>query len=682
MNFRVLRQHMFRTRLGAPDPKDVGDEVRISQLNISKKLMEQGVIGRIENDGVVAASSVQLGGTTTTRVGVYMHTSRCYSGGRLHIYQMAWTMAKMGAEVFLITDASPIWKQDYPPLPNLNICDNSVRLKAPEDLDLLFTDGKGSSGLFSIEYKRKHPFIPLIVINFETPNWVQVFDPITANKMTQTKTVMAQADMLICNSDESLKFLREYMDVKRLTGIVPPAVNTFAVNKHGVNPLTSKQQQTPYVVWSARSSRYKGAHVIINAVMQYKNPLNLVMIGQRGNAAHAKYTQGHEIITFKQPINDAQKMALMRDAVCVAAPSKFEGFGMVPGEALCNGTPVVVYSLPVLHQNYGERLIYAKWGDTEDFAKVLYSTIEKKISVDPVAQEEACTKYGFKAMKQSMLKIPYFNFNKRRVSAQMICYYGQSVQEAIAGVYDHVDEVLISHGPTKLWKDTPGDNSLELIKAFPDKDNKIKLIEKPLWENKQEMRQACQKIMTGNYLLIVDADEIYHNLDKWIEKAPDFGCPRWVHFWHDLNHEVVDASGDRRWGLQHELGGCSHNHLRWARWRASNKWSGGKGTVALGANGRFLSSTSATRTAVAASPETCIYHLGHVLPKSLMQSKHDFYLTRDGRDAGRVKRSKAWHDWNGALGNCGDGMISRVNWELPELVKQAFDKVMGVYLEK
>jgi len=362
----------------------------------------------------------------------------------------------------------------------------------------------------------------------------------------------------------------------------------------------------------------------------------------------------------------------MAGAKCVAAPSKFEGYGMVPAEALCNGTPVVVYDLPVLREEYGERLIYVPWGKDKAFAKKLHETVDNPPAVD---KEAARKDYGMDAMARQLRGLPYLNLKRRRVSAQMICYYGPTVQEAIASVYPHVDEVIIAHGPTELWKNVPPDNSLELIQEMPDPDKKIQLIQKDVWENKREMRRACQRKMTGNYLVIVDADEIYHDLDKWIAKAPDYGCPRWVHFWHDSQHYVVDNPGMERWGKPHPLGGGTHNHLRWCYWRYSYEWSSHRGTVAIDKNKSRLCSGFHTKQATEACPECCIYHLGHVLPPDLMTAKHQFYLQRDGRDPGRVQRMKAWHKWKGELGDCGDGCIREVDWELPKLVLDAFDKI-------
>jgi len=58
-----------------------------------------------------------------------------------------------------------------------------------------------------------------------------------------------------------------------------------------------------------------------------------------------------------------------------------------------------------------------------------------------------------------------------------------------------------------------------------------------------------------------------------------------------------------------------------------------------------------------------------------MQEKHNFYLQRDGKDAGRVRRKEAWHSWNGKTGEQGDGVVRKVDWALPSLVQQAFAKM-------
>jgi glycosyltransferase involved in cell wall biosynthesis len=596
-----------------------------------------------------------------------MHTSAFYSGGRLHMYQFGWTLASLGAEVYLITNRNPMWRNDYPQLKNFRIVNlkDPHSIKPPEDLDLIVTDGKSAPGTWAKNEKARKPHIPLICLNFETPNWVKKLAP-KVGGMPKLEGIFSMADLLLCNSKESLKWLGEYMDLgDKRTGVLHPAANTFALSGKCDNPFDTDR---PYIVWSSRASRYKGAHVVAKAVEDYPGVLDCVMIGKPNTVPRS--TQDHRFITFDTPINDAQKFRLMKDAQCVAAPSLFEGYGMVPAEALCAGSPVVVYDLPVLRQEYGDRLVYAKHGNVDDFKLHLYAVLANRPEVD---QEDAVQTYVMPAMRKTVSDLPFVNLNKRRIGASMICYYGPTVQEAIASVYPHVDEIRIAYGPTELWADIPPDNALELIRSFPDPDKKIEVITKPVWKNKGEMRAATTTGMDASHLLIVDADEIYYNLDLWLERDIEFGCPRWVHFWHDLEHYVVDAPGQKRWGFPHELGGSQHWHFRYARWRASNKWKP-KGTYAVGVGGCKVHTKEQTDNAVKKCPEACIFHLSHVLQPAIMRAKHEFYRERDGDNAGRKQREAAWHNWNGQLGDCGDGVIRAVEFDVPELVKQAYEK--------
>jgi hypothetical protein len=197
-----------------------------------------------------------------------------------------------------------------------------------------------------------------------------------------------------------------------------------------------------------------------------------------------------------------------------------------------------------------------------------------------------------------------------------------------------------------------------------------------LWKDKSEMRTWCHQNSIGNRMLIVDADEIIVGLGAWLELDPQRGSPRWFNFWHNKDHYVEDMPGMKRWGKSLDgLPGGTHVQHRWSWWRNGCHFPGGKGTLAHDARNSSLSSYEASVRAVKACPTTIIYHLGHVLTPEMMQAKHDFYLARDGADAGRIARKNIWHNWKGELGDCGDGFIHKVTHELPDVVLEAFDAI-------
>jgi glycosyltransferase involved in cell wall biosynthesis len=681
MFYRVLKEHDFTTQTGTKVRKAVGEIVEVMTRVDAERLIAKGVIGSWKTSyrEKLKVSSPAGSYERVKRVGIWLITSQHYSGGRVHLYQIGLALAQLGADVYLITDALPKWKRDYPEHPRLRIVMEGE--KVPADLDVIITDCKGKYGEKAVDWKQSNPHVPFVCINFETPNWVEKFAPEYAKAMPNTREVFRHADYLIANSLESAKYLREWMgkDGSCPIGVLLPAVNTYALELS--RNITSPAHPRPYAVWSARSAKYKGGDVAIEAVMELPFAFDLMMIGQPPEAV--KSTDLHKVVKLEQ-VTDVDKYTLMRDAALVLAPSLFEGAGMVPMEALCSGAPCVVYDLPVLREIYGDSLLYAKWGDREDYKLTVKQAAESVLGKDSegaqpdirdvveAGTEDAIAAWGHEAMVKAVDSLPYLATSRKSVTAQMICYYGPTVQEALASVYPHVDQIVIAHGPTELWKDVPPDNSLELIRSFPDPEKKILLETRPLWKDKLEMRDWCGRHATGNYMLIVDADEIFDGLDRWIAQDIDFGCPTWVHFWHDAEHYVVDAPGMLRWGEPLSRG-SRHWHYRWSIWRGSYRFK--KHCMAYDSNDNALSHKNQTVDAVKKCPDCRIYHLGHVLPPDLMDSKHQFYIKRDGDDAARRARRKAWHEWNGKLGDCGDGVIKAVNWELPELVRKAFERI-------
>ena len=63
-----------------------------------------------------------------------------------------------------------------------------------------------------------------------------------------------------------------------------------------------------------------------------------------------------------------------------------------------------------------------------------------------------------------------------------------------------------------------------------------------------------------------------------------------------------------------------------------------------------------------------------------MRAKHKFYRNRDGDDEVRRQRERSWHEWNGKLGDCGDGVVKKVSWDVPDIVRRAVASAKRVRL--
>jgi glycosyltransferase involved in cell wall biosynthesis len=667
--YRVLQPVKLPDQRGRPKQYVKGQLVDILTRREAQRLLARGVIGPKEFSGTRPATPAAPSRKATKRVGIWVRTSPNYSGGRLHIYQYAYCLAEAGAEVYLITDGVPRWRTDYPEQKRLHVL-QQARDPLPPDIDLCVTDSKGPMGQAALRWRKEHPGVPFVCFNFETPNWVREFAPRYADRLNdgQARNSFRQATLLIANSGPSGKYLLEWLERDIPCCVLPPAINTYALGAD----TTVKLPKRPYAVWSGRSADYKHADLALQAVWALDIPFDAVGLGQAPQGMPAS-----QIHRFHRPgyVSDVDKFALMKGAHMVLAPSLFEGFGMVPMEALASGTPCIVYDLPVLRQYYGNRLIYVPWGDEQAYRrKVAEVAGEPKQDVSG-KRSWVIRRYGMEAMAGRVEQLPYHAIRRQSVSVQLICYATPSICEAVEAVYPWVDEVLVSYGPTERWRDWPEGGVLDRLRAMPDPDGKLIVEAREVWADKRQMRRWSAERARGNRLMMLDADEIWVGFEHWARAEPKWGCPRWITYWHGLDHWVHDSAAlaGRRWGYKVAPYGSVCPHYRWSWWRSTNYFR--THPTAVDARGEPLHDIASNQAAAERVPECMIHHLGHALPEAYMRRKHDFYLARDGRDTGRQKRMQVWHDWTGQTGDVGDGIVEQVEWEIPDIVRRAYGRI-------
>jgi len=599
----------------------------------------------------------------TFRIGIFIATSPFYSGGRYFLWQYAWACAQLGAEVYIITTLEPKWQSDFPTSKNINVViqpKNSI----PPDLDLVVLDGKSSTGRVGIEYANRTG-TPVFSFSFETPNWVEQFAPEIAKKVPSVKEFYDASSLCVPISLEGERTFKEWYPRPIQTHVLYPRINTFASPRRpGGLP-----KNRDFMLWSGRASPYKGAKDAWEAVSSFDGVLDFVTVGaamkEKGNALHKIWNLGR--------CSDSEKFGAMEEAKAVIQPSKFEGFGLVPGEALSVGTPCIVYDLPVLREVYGNSLIYVRHGDKKELAAaVAKAATQEKPKINKFDFRH---RFGIESMPKDVARIPMHGFGSRTTTAVMIAYYGPTIHEAIEAIYSHVECIRIAYGPIELWKNFPSDGTLQRIRDFPDPQKKIFVEDRPLWKDKREMREWTTQKIDTSHVMVVDADEIWTGFPAWKSAEIDFGSPRWVHFWHDLDHCVVNPSGwgMSRWGEAISPFGTAAPHYRWSWWRPSYRWT--SHCIAADRMARPICSEITNKGSALRVPGAVIWHLGHVLDRKLMKAKHQFYLDRDGNDPKRRKRMEIWHNWNGKLGDCGDGVIKQVNFEVPEIVRRAYNKI-------
>ncbi len=123
-------------------------------------------------------------------------------------------------------------------------------------------------------------------------------------------------------------------------------------------------------------------------------------------------------------------------------------------------------------------------------------------------------------------------------------------------LYPFAHEILIVEGAVEKFKHAATknghsvDNTVQIIKDFPDPEKKIKLIQNDgFWPEKDEMSNAYMECCTGDYVWQVDVDEFYKPED--IEKVrnllvekPDITRVdiQTINFWHGFKAVMQGAS--------------------------------------------------------------------------------------------------------------------------------------------
>jgi len=195
----------------------------------------------------------------------------------------------------------------------------------------------------------------------------------------------------------------------------------------------------------------------------------------------------------------------------------------------------------------------------------------------------------------------------------------------LANNYDEFDIIRIVEGavqgrPNSTDDGHSTDKTVELIRNFPDPDNKIELIRlgrffKSLEEQKQVFLELANE---GEWLFIVDCDEFYMDGDiekvrKAIKSRPSASeiIPTFLHFYRDFFHIKAPHP---EWQPQHQ---------RIIRYRSGLRYH--THPVATDGNGRCTYFTGEYQSSRYTMPKLWIYHYGHAKGKEFHKMKKEFY---------------------------------------------------------
>jgi glycosyltransferase involved in cell wall biosynthesis len=133
------------------------------------------------------------------------------------------------------------------------------------------------------------------------------------------------------------------------------------------------EAQRPFVLAVGSLNQHKNFRLVADAARLIRDArFDIVVVG--GGDARV-YGAAHGVmpafVKHLGYVNDAQLVSLYRRAACFVYPSRYEGFGLPPVEALALGCPVIASRLPSVVEACGDAVLYTSPDDPAQLAGLL-----------------------------------------------------------------------------------------------------------------------------------------------------------------------------------------------------------------------------------------------------------------------------------------------------------------------
>lgn len=217
-------------------------------------------------------------------------------------------------------------------------------------------------------------------------------DPASQGDIKQTPKFQAvqRADHIICISQSTQRDLIRLFDVPALkTTVIHLGCDAFRVKPHDTLesvaiPLAA-QQAKPYLLYVGLRGAYKNFSGLLEAYATSKRlaeDFDLVAFGA-GAFTQDEQTQiialGLSLNQVRQTAGTDESLAtLYRNAAALVYPSRYEGFGLPPLEAMAQGCPVVSSNSSSMPEVIGDAAEYFDPDNVDDMSAaiehVVYST--------------------------------------------------------------------------------------------------------------------------------------------------------------------------------------------------------------------------------------------------------------------------------------------------------------------
>ncbi|HTH61519.1 MAG TPA: glycosyltransferase family 1 protein [Paraburkholderia sp.] len=129
----------------------------------------------------------------------------------------------------------------------------------------------------------------------------------------------------------------------------------------------------PYVLAVGSTNYHKNFRLVVDAAKHLGDAqFDIVVVGGSDPRVYggSQRVEGGPVRHLGY-VSDAELTALYRGAACFVYPSRYEGFGLPPVEALALGCPVIASRLPSIEEACGDAVLYVSPDDPSGLAELL-----------------------------------------------------------------------------------------------------------------------------------------------------------------------------------------------------------------------------------------------------------------------------------------------------------------------
>jgi glycosyltransferase involved in cell wall biosynthesis len=298
----------------------------------------------------------------------------------LAAFLLAQCLARAGAAVSFVTNAKPVFYDDlkhfgHPGRVAVFLSkDFHTALPAGAFDITIIIPGQSQDRQFYIGARgfARRRGARLVLFNFETPNWFNSHSPAARSEdmWLEWRRCIEDGCLVLSNSAQSMRFAQRYYCSHPQT----TAFNYWhqPINVRALARVEPQFRENRVVCFVRARDPHKGGQDLIDALSDDLRGWTLSLIvgsaklDEEYHEAILAAARRHQIgVEVKPLLSDTDKFVELKRARMLVYPSRFEGYGIPPIEALSAATPCVCYDLPVFREVCGDALITAAPGDIE-----------------------------------------------------------------------------------------------------------------------------------------------------------------------------------------------------------------------------------------------------------------------------------------------------------------------------